>query len=149
MSFINKSQISWTRVKFSFNNTCFYLHLLNLKDTLKVFYDLKNKQKSVWSNAFWYVKVCIFWKCIQYTTHSDKTQMLKKLDKINGTKMAPFSFCELQLILVSLSFYNSYMSWSTRFFSKTACGVLHFDFVSCLLKFVFLFNIGLFDFKTS
>ena len=24
------------------------------------------KQKSVWSNVFWYVKVCIFWKCIQY-----------------------------------------------------------------------------------
>ena len=51
--------------------------------------------------------------------------------------MASFSFCELQLVLVSLLVYNSYMSWSTRFFSKTACGVFHFDFVSCLLKFVF------------
>ena len=38
-----------------------------LKDTLKAF--IKNKQKNVWSNVFWYVKVCIFWKCIQYTIH--------------------------------------------------------------------------------
>ena len=33
-----------------------------LKDTLKAFGDFKNKQKSVWSNIFWYVKVRI-----QYT----------------------------------------------------------------------------------
>ena len=66
-----------------------------MKDTLKAFEDFKNKQKSVWSNAFWYVKVCIFWKCIQYTIHWwDKTQMLKKFPskKIKGTKNAVFSF---------------------------------------------------------
>ena len=47
------------------------------KDILKAFDDFKNKQKSVWSNVVWYVKVCIFWKCLQYTTHWDKKQMLK------------------------------------------------------------------------
>ena len=36
----------------------------SIKDTLKVFDDFKNKQKSVWSHVFWYVKVCIFRKCI-------------------------------------------------------------------------------------
>ena len=39
------------------------------KDTLKVFGNFKYKQKSVWSTVFWYVKVHIFWKCIQYTIY--------------------------------------------------------------------------------
>ena len=55
--------------------TIFYFKIF--KDTLKAFDYFKNKQKRVWSNVFWYVKVCIFWKCIQYTIHWDKTQMLK------------------------------------------------------------------------
>ena len=48
------------------------------KDILKVFHDFENKQKGVWSNVFWYVKAGIFWKCVQYTIHWEKTQMLKK-----------------------------------------------------------------------
>ena len=32
--------------------------------SLKAFDDFENQQKSVWSSVFWYVKVCIFWKCI-------------------------------------------------------------------------------------
>ena len=47
------------------------------KDTLKIFDDFKNKQNSVWINVSWYVKLCIFWNCIQYTIQWDKTQMLK------------------------------------------------------------------------
>ena len=46
---------------------------------MKAFDDFKNKQKSVPSHAFWYVEVCIFWKCIQYTIHWDKTLTLKKI----------------------------------------------------------------------
>ena len=45
--------------------------------TLKAFGDLENKQKSVWSNVLWYLKVYLFWKFIQYSTHWDKSQMLK------------------------------------------------------------------------
>ena len=62
-----------------------------LKDTLKAFHDFKNKPKNVWSKVFWYVKVCVLWKCIQYM-HWDSTQMLKKSpsDKINGTKNSHF-----------------------------------------------------------
>ena len=44
----------------------------------KVFKDFKNKQKKCMKYFFWYVKVSIFWKCIQSTIHWDKTQMLKK-----------------------------------------------------------------------
>ena len=64
-----------------------------IRDTLKALDDFKNKRKSVWSNVLWYVKVCIFRKYIQYTIHSDKTQMLEKfsLDK-NGTKKCPLFF---------------------------------------------------------
>ena len=46
-------------------------------DTLKALGEFKNQQKSVWSKV--YVKLCIFWKCIQYTMHWDKTQILKKI----------------------------------------------------------------------
>ena len=58
------------------------------------FNNFKSKPKSVWSNVFWYIKECIFWKCIQYTRNLDKTHMLRKfpLDKINGTKNVLFSF---------------------------------------------------------
>ena len=49
------------------------------KNRPKAFGDFKNKQKSVGANIFWYVKMYIFWKFIQYTMHWDKTQMLKKL----------------------------------------------------------------------
>ena len=53
---------------------------------------LKIGNKGVWRNVFWYVKICIFWKCIQYTIHSHKTKILKKflLDNINSTKNALF-----------------------------------------------------------
>ena len=118
-----------------------------IKDTLKAFDDFKNKQKSVWSNFFWYVKVCIFWKCIQYTIYWDKTQMLKKFpsDKMKGTKNR-----ELQLIIVLLLICDSYMSWSTRFVSPKLClGFSIFDSFSFLLKIIFLFNKmhGFFEFK--
>ena len=55
---------------------------------------LETRNISVWSNVFWYVKVCTFWKCIQYSIHWDETQILKRLplDKIKGTKNALFSF---------------------------------------------------------
>ena len=43
-----------------------------LKDTLKGFDDLKNKQKNVWSNVFWYVKLCVFWQFIQYISSKNK-----------------------------------------------------------------------------
>ena len=55
---------------------------------MKAFDDFKNKKKSVWINAFWYVKIHIFWKSIQYAINWDKTPILEKFPsvQINGTK---------------------------------------------------------------
>ena len=102
---------------------------------------LKTSNKSVWSNVFWYVKVCIFWKCIQYTIHWDKTQMLKKFpsDKINGTKNALF-------FLSRAPTYHSF-TFNLRFLcelkhevrpSKTVCGIFHFRFRFVFIK-VYIF----------
>ena len=125
-----------------------------IKDTLKAFDDLKSSNKSVWSNISWYVKVCWFGKCIQYTINWDKTQILKEIasDKISVTKKSSFFFCELQLIQVLHLICDSYMSWITRFVSLKLCvGFSIFYSVPFLLKFLFLFNKmqELFDFKTS
>ena len=112
---------------------------------------LETSNKSVWSNVFWYVQLCIFWKCIQYTIHWNKTQILKKFpsDKINCTKKIKI---ELHLITVLRLIYDFYMSWSTRFFSSSFCvGFSIFDSVLFLLKFMILFNKmhGIFDLEKS
>ena len=66
------SLIDINNIKSGLNNIT--LGTVNVKDTLKAFNDFKNKQKRVWSKVFWYMKVCIFLKCIQYTIHRDQTQ---------------------------------------------------------------------------
>ena len=95
---------------------------------------LKTSSESVWSNVFWCVKVCVFWNCIQYTIHSDKTQILKKFpsDKINGTKNTRFY---LLLLLC-----DSYMSWSTRFFSLKLCVGFSCSVSVYSLNLIFLFK---------
>ena len=100
---------------------------------------LETSNKSVWSNIFWYVKICIFWKCIQYNIHWDNTQVLKKfpLDKISSTKNTLSFFRELQRITVLLLISNSYMSWSARFVTLKPCaGFSITDSVPFLLKFI-------------
>ena len=123
-----------------------------LKDTLKAFGDFQDKQKCGWSNAFWYIKVCIFWKCVQYTIDWDKAQMLKKFssDKASGTKNTLFSFVSSN----SSQFYFQFaiLAWAKVEGSslKNFVGFSIFDSV-LLSKFIFLFNKmhGLLDFKTS
>ena len=54
---------------------------------------LKRGKKSVWSNVLKHVKVRTFWKCIRYTIHWDKTQILKKFwQNKQCKKCPPFSF---------------------------------------------------------
>ena len=53
-----------------------FFHVNIIKYTLSVI--LKTSNKNAWSNIFWYVKVYIFWKFIQYTIYWDETQILKK-----------------------------------------------------------------------
>ena len=141
------------------NGTSAYLSVLisfylSLRMHWRLSATLKTSNKSVWSNVFWYVKVFIFWKYIQYSIHWDKTQILKKNPsaKINGTKNVLVFFRDLQHITVLRLICDSYLSWSIKFVSLKLCvGFSIFDSVSFLLKFIFLFNKmhGLFDFKTS
>ena len=108
---------------------------------LKVSTILKTSNKSVRSNVFWYFKAYyIFWKFIKYTTHLDKTQMLKKFLSRAPTRHSFFLI------------RHSYMSWSTRFIPLKLCVEFSiFDSVSFLLRFRFSFNKkhGIFFFKTS
>ena len=51
----------------------FFIDFYQFKDTLKALNDFKNKQ--VYKVMFfWYLRILIFWKCIQCTIHRDKTQ---------------------------------------------------------------------------
>ena len=101
---------------------------------------LKISNKIVWSNVFWYLKVCIFWKWSRYTIHWYKTQILKNFpsDKINGTKNVFFFLCELQLIIVSLLICDSYICWSSRFVFLKLCGIYYFRFRFVFIK-VYIF----------
>ena len=69
-----------------------YSRGVTLKYRLTAFDGFNNKQTNKMFEVmfFWYVKVYIFWNCIQYTIHWAIAQMLKRflLDKINGTKYA-------------------------------------------------------------
>ena len=83
----------------------------------------------------------IFWKCIQYTTHWDKKQMLKTfpLDKINGTKNS--------LVLLSRApTYHSF-TFNLQFLyelmhkvclSKTVCEIFHFRFRFVFKVYIFV-----------
>ena len=109
---------------------------------------LETSGKTVWINIFWYVKVCIFWKFIQYTVHWDKIQIFKKLssDKITAQKMPSFFFRKLQVITVLLLICDSYMSWGTGFVSLELW--LGFSISDSVFIEVYCLMHGLFDFKT-
>ena len=115
-----------------------YTYLYTLKNRVKIHWRhstiLKTSNKKVWSNVFWYVKVCLLWKCIQYTIYWDKTQTLKKFpsDKINRTKNALF-FLSRALTHHSLTFIFQFLYELKRknCLSKTVSEI--FDFRFCLI----------------
>ena len=97
--------------------------------------------KKAYEVMFWYVKVCIFWMCIQYTIHWDKTQMLKKCpsNKINVIKNSLFS--------PSRGPIHHNFTFNLRFLyelkrkvclSKTICGIFCFRFRCVFIK-VYIF----------
>ena len=101
----------------------------------------KTSNKSVWSNGFWFVKVCIFLECIQYTINWDKAQMLRKilLDKISDTKDT--------LFLLSRAPTHHSFTFNLQFLyelkqqvclSNTVCGTFHFWSRSAFIK-VYIF----------
>ena len=121
-----------------------------LKDTIKPFHDFKNKQKIAWGNVLWYVKVCIFRNCIQYTINWDKTQILKKFlsDKRNVTKNALLFFLWAP---THHSFtFNLQLLYELKrkvCLSKTVCEISHFRFRFVFIKFCIFVQQN--DFKTS
>ena len=112
---------------------------------------LKTSNKSVQSNAFWYVKVCILWKCIQYTIHWDKTQILNKfsLDKINGTKNALF-FLPRAPTHHSFAFKLQFLHELKHkiLLSKTVRGIFHFQFRFVFIKVCIFCSTKYMDFLT-
>ena len=110
---------------------CLLLRILLRLSTI-----LKSSNKSVWSNVFWYVKVCMLWKCIQYTIHWDKTEMLKEFssNKINGTKNVLVFL--LRVLTHHSSTLNLWFLYQLKYkvcLSKNMCGIFHFRF-----RFVFI-----------
>ena len=101
---------------------------------------LKTSSKSIWSNVFWYIKVCIFWKCIPYTMHWDKMQILKKSLQTKQTVQKMVSFLSWAPTHHSFTFnLRSYMSWSKGFgYLKLRVGISISDSVSFLFK-VYIF----------
>ena len=85
---------------------------------------------------FWYIKVCILCKCIQYTKHWDRTQILNKFssNKINGTKNAPF----FSRVSTRHSFtFNVWFLYELKHkvrLSKTVCEIFHFLFRFAFVK---------------
>ena len=101
---------------------------------------LKTNNKSVWSNVFWYIKVCIFWKCIQYTIHWDNTQILQISNFLKQNelvqKMPSFFFFH------ELFFFPLWFSYELKHkirLSKTLCGIFHFQFCFIFIK-VYIFT---------
>ena len=99
----------------------------NIKDTLKAWNDFKNKWKSVWSNVFWYVKVCIFWNFTQYIIQWGETRMLQKC---SSDKFSILFFVSRAPTHHSFTF-NLRFSYELKHkipLSKTAYGIFDFRF---------------------
>ena len=79
---------------------------------------LKASNKSVWSNVFSYVKICIFWKCIQYGLF-----FLSRAPTYHS-----FTF--------NLRFWYE-LKHKARL-SETVCGIFHFRFRFVFIK-VYIF----------
>ena len=130
--------------KFTGKHLCCGLFLLKLlKDTQKAFDDIKNKQKSDWSNAFWYVTVYIYSERSFNTIYIKIKQMLKKIpsDKINVIKNA------LLFLLQAPTHHR--LTFDSRSLSdlkhklclsKSGCEIFHFWF--CLLGYLLGFIMG-------
>ena len=82
-------------------------------------------------NVFWYVKVYIFWKFIQYTTQWDKTQMLKKFPSNKTTvtkKCTLFPLVDSNYHSFTFNSKSLYKLKHMVHLFKTVCGILDFPF---------------------
>ena len=104
---------------------------------------LRARNKSVWSNVFWYLKVCIFWKFnIKYPIHGDKIPILRKFpsDTINVTKNVLF-FLSGAPTRHSFTFHLRFLYERKHkaCLSKILFGIFHFRFWFVFIKaFIFV-----------
>ena len=113
--------------------------------------NFNNQKNSVWNNVFWHIKMCIFWKCIQYSIHWDKTRISKK-NSLRQNKRYKKALLFLLCVPTHYSFpfnlrFLYELKHKLRLFNVEFS---IFDSFSFLLKFIFLLNKmhGLFDVKT-
>ena len=119
-------------IKLSFNHLRIHWRLSVILKTSKNVYKVM---------LFWYVKVFVFWKCIQYTIHLDKTKMLKKIpsDKINGTKNTLFFLSRAPThYSFTFNFRFLYGLKDKVCSSKTVRRIFHFGFRFVFMK-VYIF----------
>ena len=103
---------------------------------MKAFNDSKKRQQKC-MNVFWYVKVYIFWKFIQYTTQWDKTQMLKKFPSNKTTvtkKCTLFPLVDSNYHSFTFNSKSLYKLKHMVHLFKTVCGILDFPFHLVFIK---------------
>ena len=116
--------------------------LNNLRIHWRILTILKTRRKSLWINAFWYVKY-VYSESVVNTPYIEikHLKIFKKipLDKINGAKNALF-------FLVRAPTHHGF-TFNLRFLnelkhnvclSKTVCGIFHFRFCFVFIK-VYIF----------
>ena len=97
-----------------------------MKDTLNAIEDFKDKQESVWSNAFGYVKVhkTLY---IEIITNFRKTLFGQK----EHYKNALFLLLLAPIMTVLFLICNSFICGRTRFISKTLCEIFDLLILFC------------------
>ena len=92
---------------------------------------LSTGNKSVQSNLFWYVTVCIFWKCIQYNRNLKKISLGQKTLRKIPSFLFRSNWSQLYL----------YTSWNTWFIPLKLCvGFFIFDSASILWNLYFCYT---------
>ena len=115
--------------------------MISLRIPWKLSTILKTSNKSVWSNLFQYVKVYIFWKFIQYTIHSDETEILKKNssghNKLYEKCIHPCNASFRKLHLINFTFNLQFLQELKHMahISKNVCWIFQFRFHLIFIKF--------------
>ena len=103
---------------------------LHLRIHLRLWTILKTSNKSI-SNVFLICKISIFRKCIKYTIHWDKTQMLKQFLRTKWMiQKMPFIFLS-QAPTHHIFNFNLWVLYELKnkvCLSKNMCWIFHFQF---------------------
>ena len=125
---------------------------VKLRILLKAFEDFKNRQKSVWSNVFCYVKY-VHSESVFNTLYIEIKHMLKNSSKQNKwyKKCLLFSFASSNSSQFTFNLQFLYELEHKVRLSKIVCEIFHFRLRFVFIKVHIFFNkiLGNFDLKTS